>query len=245
MALKRWAVRQISGLLSDYLEGITEQNLQASLSLEVGEVEIRHVRIHSELLHDQRLQLLSSDVSVSARIPWRNLGSEATVITVRDVWVEVKPEEPGSVEAKEAAEELQRWRSRRRRKVEVQMERARAVADQEEDNQPRRGMAARFGHAALRQLQVQVDGLRGRVHPKAPAYPVMELSILRLALHEGHASPERLNEVPKEVQRHPASLDKILELAGLCAQLSNPTGLAFQHRSDKGQTRARSVYRRC
>ena len=24
----RWAVRQISGLLSDYLEGITEQNLQ-------------------------------------------------------------------------------------------------------------------------------------------------------------------------------------------------------------------------
>ena len=29
MALKRWAVRQISGLLSDYLEGITEQNLQA------------------------------------------------------------------------------------------------------------------------------------------------------------------------------------------------------------------------
>lgn len=27
---------------------------------------------------------------------------------MRDVWVEVKPEEPGSVEAKEAAEELQR-----------------------------------------------------------------------------------------------------------------------------------------
>ena len=25
----RWAVRQISGLLSDYLEGITEQNVQA------------------------------------------------------------------------------------------------------------------------------------------------------------------------------------------------------------------------
>lgn len=29
----RWAVRQISGLLSDYLEGITEQNLQASFRL--------------------------------------------------------------------------------------------------------------------------------------------------------------------------------------------------------------------
>ena len=28
-AVVRWAVRQISGLLSDYLEGITEQNLQA------------------------------------------------------------------------------------------------------------------------------------------------------------------------------------------------------------------------
>ena len=28
-AVARWAVRQISGLLSDYLEGITEQNLQA------------------------------------------------------------------------------------------------------------------------------------------------------------------------------------------------------------------------
>ncbi len=62
-----------------------------------------------------------------------------------------------------------------------------------------------------------MDGLRGRVHPKvhvspfsvsaflmmcidgkAPTDPVMDLSILRLALHEGNASPERLNEVPKE-----------------------------------------------
>lgn len=29
----------------------------------------------------------------------------------------------------------------------------------------------------------------------------MDLSILRLALHEGNASPERLNEVPKEAHR--------------------------------------------
>jgi hypothetical protein len=28
----------------------------------------------------------------------------------------------------------------------------------------------------------------------------MDLSVLRLALHEGYASPERLNEVPKEVR---------------------------------------------
>ncbi|CAL1126607.1 unnamed protein product [Cladocopium goreaui] len=54
----------------------------------------------------------------------------------------------------------------------------------------------------------------------------MDLSVLRLALHEGYASPERLNEVPKEVQRHPASLDKILELVGLCAQLSSPNATA-------------------
>lgn len=228
MALKRWAVRQISGLLSDYLEGITEQNLQASLSLEVGEVEIRHVRIHSELLRELRLCLLSSDVSVSARIPWRNLGSEPTVITVRDVWIEVEAEAaPASslkADLSEASEELQRWRARRRRKVEVQIERV--LADPEDETQPRRGMAARFGHAALRQLQVQVDGLRARVHPKVPTYPVMDLSVLRLALHEGYASPERLNEVPKEVQRHPASLDKILELVGLCAQLSSPNATA-------------------
>lgn len=33
---------------------------------------------------------------------------------------------------------------------------------------------------------------------QVPSYPVMDLSILRLTLHEGHKSPERLN-VPKEV----------------------------------------------
>ena len=71
----------------------------------------------------------------------------------------------------------------------VQVERARL----EDEQQPRRGMAARFGHAALRQLQVQVDGLRARLH----AQPVTEISVQRVALHEGHASG--LHEVPKEV----------------------------------------------
>ncbi|CAJ1336513.1 unnamed protein product [Effrenium voratum] len=204
MALKRWAVRQISGLLSDYLEGITEQNLQASLSLEVGEVEIRHVRVHSELLGS--LQLLSSDVSVSARIPWRNLGSEPTVITVQNVWVEVQA---AKGDEQTAREELRRWRARKRRSVEAQVERARAQAEEE----PRRGVAARFGHAALRQLQVRVEGLKARVHPEAASS--MDLSITRLALDEGCGD----DSVPAEVRRHVASLDKVLELVGLSCHL--------------------------
>ncbi|OLP89563.1 Pentatricopeptide repeat-containing protein [Symbiodinium microadriaticum] len=222
MALKRWAVRQLSGFLSDYLEGITEQNLQASLSLEVGEVEIRHVRVHGELLKDQHFSLLSSDVSVFARIPWRNLGSEPTVITVKDVWIEVearaeasaKSVDPAEARAK-AEEELQRWRERKRSKVEARVESARLANT--EEAQPRRGMAARLGHAALRQLQVRVDGLRARVHNEVVS-STLDLSLVRLALDEGSSNPDHRTEVPAEVQRHPASLDKILELVGLCGQ---------------------------
>eukprot|EP00439_Symbiodinium_sp_Y106_P066930 s153_g10.t13 len=225
MALKRWAVRQLSGFLSDYLEGITEQNLQASLSLEVGEVEIRHVRVHGELLKDQHFALLSSDVSVFARIPWRNLGSEPTVITVKDVWIEVEARteastaksvtDPAEARAK-AEEELQRWRQRKRSKVEARVESARLANT--EEAQPRRGMAARLGHAALRQLQVRVDGLRARVHNEVVSSSTLDLSLVRLALDEGSSNPDHRTEVPAEVQRHPASLDKILELVGLCGQ---------------------------
>eukprot|EP00931_Biecheleriopsis_adriatica_P060678 TRINITY_DN36453_c0_g1_i1.p1 TRINITY_DN36453_c0_g1~~TRINITY_DN36453_c0_g1_i1.p1 ORF type:complete len:3105 (+),score=627.80 TRINITY_DN36453_c0_g1_i1:59-9373(+) len=234
MSLKRWAVRQISGLLSDYLEGITEQNLQASLSLEVGEVEISHVRVHPGLLSDQHLQLLSSDVSVYARIPWRNLGSEPTVITVRDVWAEVQAEpvatDAGAVgeESKaKAEEELRRWRTRRKRKVQARVEAAReaaaaAAVTESDDAKPRRGMAARLGHAALRQLQVRVDGLRARVHPEVASTSPLELFVVRLALDEGAARPGGV-AVPEEVRRQPASLDKVLELVGLSAQVSeNP-----------------------
>ncbi|CAE8637733.1 unnamed protein product [Polarella glacialis] len=233
--LKRWAVRQISGLLSEYLEGITEQNLQASLSLEVGEVEIGHVRLHPGLFGEKHLHLLGSDVSVSARIPWRNLGSEPTVIIFRDVWAEVQADHASEIDADEekAAEHLHRWRARRRRQVESRIDSMReiiaaAAAETSSEDAPRRGVAARLGHAALRQLQVRVEGLRARVHPADSSAPPLELSIVRLALDEGGGSTgEGVTEVPAEVRRHPASLDKVLELVGLCAHLSG-SGLVEQ-----------------
>lgn len=225
MALKRWAVRQISGLLSDYLEGVTEQNVQTTLSLEVGVVEIRHVRVHPGLLADLHLDLLSSDVSVSARIPWRNLGSEPTVITVRDVWAEVRAEPP-SARPRTVSEEgqaLQRYRTARQRKIQSRVDAAReaALAASGEGVAERRSMFARLGHAALRQLQVRVDGFRTRIYQEHQSSPPMDLQCSRIALDEGGCSDHerRVVEVPEDVRRQPASLHKVLELVGLSLQL--------------------------
>lgn len=230
--LKRWAVRHLSGLLSDYLEGITEQNLQASLSLEVGQVDIRHVRVQPGLVESHGLKLLSSDVTISARIPWRSVRSEPTVITVRDVWVEVQVERlPDARDDDPQA--LRRWRERRRRWVQGRIDAAREVAapsDAPDEAMPkRRSMAARLGHAVLRQLQVRVEGMKVRVHPAegAGVPTVVDVFCSHVALDEGRVASEALargsiGDVPADVRAHAPSLDKVLELAGFSAQLQVP-----------------------
>eukprot|EP00929_Paragymnodinium_shiwhaense_P020475 TRINITY_DN13642_c0_g1_i2.p1 TRINITY_DN13642_c0_g1~~TRINITY_DN13642_c0_g1_i2.p1 ORF type:complete len:3217 (+),score=751.76 TRINITY_DN13642_c0_g1_i2:171-9821(+) len=231
-AAKRWAVGKLSAVVSNYVEGITEQNVQASLNMEVGQVEMQHVRVHKGLLEDKQLQLLSSDIGMlSAVIPWRTLGVDPTVITVRDVWVEVRAAAPPSAATADPEDALRSWRSRRQQRVQAKVEarQAAAAAAAEEATTQKRSIAARMGHACIKQLRVRIENLRIRIHHERPDAPPLDVYCARLALDEGSSLAAGglqlvggVADVPASIRSHPASLDKVLCLNELSAQLIQP-----------------------
>ncbi|CAE8587854.1 unnamed protein product [Polarella glacialis] len=208
--LKGWATRQLASALSDYLEGITPESVQTSLGRDVGVLNFRGARLNPKAVEKFDLELVRSELSVDASIPWRHLGSEPTVLAVQHLYLEVRLR-PRNREKSAPSDRAERLAAKEAK-----------VNLLEEENffsgsEAKVGRATRASHAILRQLRVTVGQVEALVHQEQ-AGPPLTLSIAESRFES--VGPDWVSLPVESTEENEEDLRKVLRLSGLELRLA-------------------------
>lgn len=145
-------IRVVSQALNKYVEGVSAE--RAQLSIREGVLEFQSAKLREGIVPATvPLQLKRGEISLSLKVPWRNLGQEPVVVRVSRLTLELEPAGiPSSPEEKIAL--LDRWREARDSAVQAK---AKALAAADATDKQNAGMIARLAKNALSNLEVHVN----------------------------------------------------------------------------------------
>lgn len=200
--LKGWAVRKVASALSDYIEGISPEAVKTSLGTDIGTLNLKGARVSAQAVEKLGLELLSSELSIDARVPWRHLSTQSTELLISKLRLEVKLLPKGS-----RSHDAHRTKEEEVRRLEDEF--MVAAKDDKSMSEPSTGIiggrVARASHAILRQLGVKLDGLKAVVHhelsDKAPVTISLGESVLKSVGSDWHALPAEGEEDLRKVLR--------------------------------------------
>eukprot|EP00435_Cladocopium_sp_Y103_P031517 s3610_g8.t1 len=157
--MKNWLVRQLASALSDYVEGISPETVQTSLGRDIGHLNLKGARVNPQAVELYGLEVLHSELSVEAEVPWRHLFSQPTKLTVKTLELELRlrPQSLGPAGKKARGNTSAEAKEAQVKKLEDEM-----VAVAEEGGGFFSARVARLSHAILRQLRVTVGHLKAR-----------------------------------------------------------------------------------
>lgn len=146
-------IRAVSQALSKYVDGVTAE--RAQLSIREGVLEFTSAKLKEGIVPPTLpLQLVRGEISLSLKVPWRNLGDQPVVVRVSRLTIELEPAGiPTSPEQLRLLRE--RWRDGRDAAVHAK---AKALAAAEATDKQNAGIIARLAKNALSNLEVHVDG---------------------------------------------------------------------------------------
>ncbi|CAE8656024.1 unnamed protein product, partial [Polarella glacialis] len=218
--LKGWATRQLASALSDYLEGITPESVQTSLGRDIGVLNFRGARLNPKAVEKFDLELVRSELSVDASIPWRHLGSEPTVLAVQHLYLEVRlrPRNREKSAPSDRAERLAAKEAKVNCLEEESASRGKSGGGQFfSGSEAKVGRATRASHAILRQLRVTVGQVEALVHQEQ-AGPPLTLSIAESRFES--VGPDWVSLPVESTEENEEDLRKVLRLSGLELRLA-------------------------